>query len=46
MALICKCCGYKQCDDETIEYFKVKYPDMKEHDIPYICGACQDNEEE
>ena len=41
--LVCKICGYKQYDEETIEIVKNKYPDMEEHDIPYYCGACQDN---
>ena len=43
--LVCKKCGYKQYDDDTIECFKGEYPDMEEHDIPYVCGACQDDEE-
>ena len=43
MALVCKKCGYKQYDDETIEVMKQRFPDLEEHDIPYICGACIDN---
>lgn len=43
MALICKICGYKQSDDDTVEYFKEKFPGMEEHDIPYYCGACLNN---
>ena len=41
--LVCKICGYKQRDEETVEHFKKIYPNVPEHDIPYICGACQDN---
>lgn len=44
MALVCKVCGYKQYDNETIQEFKKIYPDMEEHDIPYICGACMDSD--
>ena len=44
--LTCKRCGYKQYDVETILTFKRRYPGMPEHDIPYICGACLDNESE
>ena len=40
MALVCKKCGYKQYDEETIKGYKEVYPTMEEHDIPYICGAC------
>lgn len=40
MALVCKKCGYKQYDDETIENMKKQFPDYAEHDIPYYCGAC------
>lgn len=43
MALICKVCGYKQTDEETLKVFKQRFPDMEEHDIPYYCGACLDN---
>lgn len=41
--LVCKMCGYKQYDEETINAMKDKYPYAEEHDIPYYCGACQDN---
>lgn len=40
-SLVCKKCGYKQYDDETIESYKKDYPNMEIHDIPYICGACE-----
>ena len=43
MALVCKICGYKQHNEECIESFKEKFPNLEEHDIPYYCGACQDN---
>lgn len=43
MALICKICGYKQHDEETIRYYKKKYPGFPQHDIPYVCGACMDD---
>lgn len=43
MSLICKKCGYKQSDPNTIKKFKNRFPDKEEHDIPYYCGACQDN---
>jgi hypothetical protein len=43
MALICKKCGYKQYDYDTIEYQKKIFPDLEEYDIPYYCGACMDN---
>ena len=42
MALVCKKCGYKQYDEETIEHQKKTFPDVEEHDIPYYCGACMD----
>lgn len=41
--LVCKKCGYKQGDDETISVFKKKFPNTEMHDIPYYCGACMDN---
>ena len=41
--LICKKCGYKLEDNETIKYIKRKFPHTEEHDIPYYCGACLDN---
>lgn len=40
MSLICKKCGYKQSDDETIVSMKKRFVGMAEHDIPYYCGAC------
>lgn len=43
MALICKRCSHKQYDITTIEAYRSEYPDLAEHDIPYCCGACQDN---
>ena len=43
MALVCKECGYKQYDEETIKSYKDSQPHMAEHDIIYYCGACQDN---
>ncbi len=42
MALVCKKCGYKQYDQQTIDSLKERFPDIEEHDIPYYCGACQD----
>jgi len=41
--LVCKTCGYKQYDLETIKEFRKKYPGTENHDIPYTCGACMDN---
>lgn len=46
MALVCKNCGYKQYDDETVEAMKKIFANLEEHDIPYYCGACMDNEGE
>lgn len=43
MALICKACGYRQSEEETVTAFKRRFPKTEEHDIPYYCGACQDN---
>ena len=43
MALVCKECGYKNYDDETIAELKKVFPNMEEHDIPYSCGACLDS---
>ena len=43
MALICKTCGFKQYDTSTIEVYRSEHPGVEEHDIPYCCGACQDN---
>lgn len=45
MALICKKCGYKQYNEETIRKYKKKFPTEEEHDIPYVCGACHNIEE-
>lgn len=42
MSLVCKKCGYKQSDSESIYWMQKRFPDMAEHDIPYYCGACQD----
>ena len=44
--LTCKICGYKQFDDECCNYYQNKYKDMDLHDIPYICGACENNIDE
>lgn len=41
--LICKKCGYKQSDEETIAVFKERFLGQEEWDIPYYCGACLDN---
>ena len=41
--LVCKKCGYKHSDAETIKFIKRKFPHVEEHDIPYYCGACLDN---
>lgn len=46
MALICKNCGYKQLDEDTIKEMKQRFPGIPEHDIPYYCGACQDTADE
>lgn len=46
MALVCKKCGYKQYDEEIIRNYKGKFPTEKEYDIPYVCGACMNNEED
>ena len=42
MALVCKICGYKQYDEETIKTAKKIHIGVEEHDIPYYCGACID----
>lgn len=44
--LVCERCGYKQYDEQTIQSYKEKYPDTDAHDIPYVCGACMDTEED
>ena len=43
--LVCKCCGYKEYDVDTVKSFKKKFygKGLSTHDIPYYCGACQDN---
>ena len=41
--LVCKICGYKQTEQETIKEFMKKHVGMCAHDIPYYCGACLDN---
>ena len=41
--LVCKICGYKQTNQETIKEFMKKHPSIDAHDIPYYCGACLDN---
>lgn len=46
MALVCKQCGYKQRDKDTIRAYRKRFPTEEEHDIPYLCGACQDKESE
>ena len=43
--LNCKKCGYKQYDPDTIATYRKCYPDMECHDIPYLCGACVDQEQ-
>ncbi len=40
MALVCKKCGYKQTDEETLRELNKRFPELEEHDIPYYCGAC------
>lgn len=40
--LVCKRCGYKQSDEDTINTLKSHFPSMETHDIPYYCGACMD----
>ena len=46
MSLVCKKCGYKQGDEETIIEMKKIFPQLEEHDIPYYCGACMDEASE
>ena len=43
MPLVCKKCGYKQYHDDTVQALRSQYPGVEERDIPYYCGACQDN---
>ena len=45
MALVCNHCGYKQYEEETVQEYKRKFPNEEEHDIPYVCGACQNKED-
>ena len=45
-ALVCKICGYKQYDQDTIQYYMKKFPNIDVHDIPYVCRACKDAESE
>lgn len=44
--LVCDRCGYKQYDTWTVLAFKKRYPGTPAYDIPYLCGACMDQEEE
>lgn len=46
MSLICKKCGFKQCDLTTVREMKNRFPNVEEHDIPYFCGACMDDASE
>lgn len=46
MALVCKRCGYKQYDDATAAELKKIFPNLEEHDIPYYCGACMDEDDD
>lgn len=39
-ALVCKRCGHKQSDEDTINTLRSRFPSMETHDIPYYCGAC------
>lgn len=41
--LVCKKCGYKQYDEDTIIEISKQFPECENHDIPYYCGACLDN---
>lgn len=43
--LTCKICGYKQYDPQTVQVYRERFPGIPEHDIPYTCGACLDQEE-
>ena len=38
--LVCKVCGYKQYNPETVDYYVRLHPETDPHDIDYICGAC------
>lgn len=44
--LVCKRCGYKQHDTGTVLMYKTRYPGIPAHDIPYLCGACMDQDDE
>ena len=43
--LVCKKCGYKDFYEPTVRAFKNRFKGkgLSTHDIPYFCGACQDN---
>ena len=43
--LVCKKCGYKESYEPTVKAFKNRFKGkgLSTHDIPYFCGACQDN---
>lgn len=43
--LVCAKCGCEQEDNGIVLMYKVKYPGMQTHHIPYVCGACMDNKE-
>lgn len=44
--LVCKKCGYKQTDLDTMNFMKKRFLNIDEHSIPYYCGACLDNASE
>lgn len=44
--LVCKICGYKQRDPVTVQVYRERNPGIPEHDISYVCGACQDHMED
>lgn len=46
MALVCKKCGYKLNDEETVRELTKIFSESEEHDIPYYCGACMDEASE
>ncbi len=46
MSLVCLKCGYKQGDEETVAEFRKRFPGVEDHDIPYYCGACQDESDD
>ena len=42
--LTCKICGYKLRNDYNTDFaFKSLFPKLTLCDMPYYCGACQDN---